>query len=45
MEANLPDSPCATQGVIRKGTMVYPSAYQYCAFSEGTPEYDAEACN
>lgn len=45
MEADMPESPCAAQGVIRKGSMVYPSAYQYCAFNENTPEYDAATCD
>jgi len=45
LQADMPDSPCATQGFIRKGSMVYPSAYQYCAFNEGTPEYDAATCD
>ncbi len=43
--AALPDSACVAGGYIAQGIVVYPSAYQYCAFNEGTPDYDAENCD
>ncbi len=43
--AALPDSACIADGYITQGIVVYPSSYQYCAFNEGTPDYDAENCD
>ena len=43
--AALPESACIANGYIAQGKVVYPSAYQYCAFNEGTPDYDAASCD
>jgi len=43
--AAMPESACVADGYITQGIVVYPSSYQYCAFNEGTPDYDAENCD
>jgi len=41
----MPETPCASTGYVRGGSMVIPTSYQYCALAENDPDYNPEICD